>query len=88
MNFVIASDASFIQSQSHSRLWQAIKVEDVPDDLTPFITRTTQDHINGGAFGDVWKCNYNTDGISAVVSPCFRLVYHAPAYADQLITRT
>jgi serine/threonine protein kinase len=43
-------------------------VEDVPDDLTPFITRTTQDHINGGAFGDVWKCNYNTDGISAVVA--------------------
>jgi hypothetical protein len=62
------------------------RVEGLPDDLTPFITRTTQDHTNGGAFGDVWKCNYNTDDISAVVSPCVRLVHHA--LADQLITGT
>lgn len=64
------------------------RVEGLPDDLTPFITRTAQDHINGGAFGDVWKCNYNTDDISAVVSPCVRLVHHALAYTDQLITGT
>ncbi|KAG0696882.1 kinase-like domain-containing protein [Suillus ampliporus] len=43
-------------------------VEDLPDDLTPFITRTTLDQINGGAFGDVWKCNYNADRISALVA--------------------
>ncbi|KAG1848091.1 kinase-like domain-containing protein [Suillus subalutaceus] len=43
--------------------------EDLPDDLTPFITRTTQDHISGGAFGDVWKCNYNANsGISTFVA--------------------
>ncbi|KAG2040479.1 kinase-like domain-containing protein [Suillus americanus] len=40
----------------------------LPNDLTPFITRTTQDHISGGGFGDVWKCNYNADDISAVVA--------------------
>ncbi|KAG1882891.1 kinase-like domain-containing protein [Suillus subluteus] len=44
------------------------RVEDLPDDLTPLITRTTMDHVNGGAFGDVWKCNYNADGISALVA--------------------
>ncbi|KAG1805439.1 kinase-like domain-containing protein [Suillus subaureus] len=33
----------------------------VENDLTPFITRTTQDHVSGGAFGDVWKCNYIVD---------------------------
>ncbi|KAG0696888.1 kinase-like domain-containing protein [Suillus ampliporus] len=43
-------------------------VEDLPDDLTPFITRTTLDHISGGAFGDVWKCNYNAGGVSALVA--------------------
>jgi hypothetical protein len=65
------------------------RLEGLPDDdLTPFITRTTQDHINGGAFGDVWKCKYNTDDISAVVSPCVRLIHHALAYIDQLITGT
>ncbi|KAG1722539.1 kinase-like domain-containing protein [Suillus paluster] len=42
-------------------------VEDLPDDLTPFIIRTTLDHVEGGASGDVWKCNYNADGISAPV---------------------
>ncbi|KAG1797319.1 kinase-like domain-containing protein [Suillus plorans] len=40
----------------------------LPADLTPFITRTTQDHICGGGFGDVWKCNYNANGISAIVA--------------------
>ncbi|KAG1889153.1 kinase-like domain-containing protein [Suillus subluteus] len=42
--------------------------EDLPKDLTPFITRITQDHISGGGFGDVWKCNYNANGTSAVVA--------------------
>jgi hypothetical protein len=28
-------------------------VEGLPDDLTPFITRTTQDYVSGGAFGDI-----------------------------------
>jgi serine/threonine protein kinase len=44
------------------------RAEDLPDDLTPLITRTTVDHVAGGAFGDVWKCNYNADGISAIVA--------------------
>ncbi|KAG0696892.1 kinase-like domain-containing protein [Suillus ampliporus] len=44
-------------------------VEDLPDDLTPFITRTTRDHVGGGGFGDVWRCDYNVNGISALVSP-------------------
>ncbi|KAG0696886.1 kinase-like domain-containing protein [Suillus ampliporus] len=43
-------------------------VGDLPDDLTPFITRTTPDPVNGGSYGDVWKCNYNADGISAHVA--------------------
>ncbi|KAG1718024.1 kinase-like domain-containing protein [Suillus lakei] len=49
--------------------------EDLPDDLTPFITRTTQDHVSGGAFGDVWKCNYHADDISEafVAVKAFRL---------------
>ncbi|KAJ8588967.1 kinase-like protein, partial [Rhizopogon salebrosus TDB-379] len=36
-------------------------IEDLPDDLTPFITRTTLDPTSGGAFGDVWKCDYNAN---------------------------
>jgi hypothetical protein len=44
-------------------------IEDLPDDLTPFITRTTPDPTSGGAYGDVWKCDYNADGISTPVSP-------------------
>ncbi|KAG2357729.1 kinase-like domain-containing protein [Suillus spraguei] len=48
-----------------------VRTEDLPDDLTPFITRTTlYAGVNQGASGDVWKCNYNHNGISAVVSPC------------------
>jgi hypothetical protein len=43
-------------------------LEDLPDDLTPFITRTTLDPTSGGAFGDVWKCDYNANGISTPVS--------------------
>ncbi|KAG1890512.1 kinase-like domain-containing protein [Suillus fuscotomentosus] len=53
-----------------------VRTEDLPDDLTPFITRTALDHIGGGAFGDVWKCNCNHDanGISAFVAvKAFRL---------------
>ncbi|KAG1848055.1 kinase-like domain-containing protein [Suillus subalutaceus] len=45
-----------------------MRAEDLPKDLTSFITRTTQDHVNGGGFGDVWKCNYNANGTSAVVA--------------------
>ncbi|OAX32017.1 kinase-like protein [Rhizopogon vinicolor AM-OR11-026] len=41
---------------------------DLPDDLTPFITRTTVDPISGGAFSDVWKCSYDADGISTLVA--------------------
>ncbi|KAG2144217.1 kinase-like domain-containing protein [Suillus clintonianus] len=45
------------------------RAEDLPDDLTPFITRTIMDHASGGAFGDVWKCNYlNADGKSTLVA--------------------
>lgn len=53
---------------------------DWPDDLTPFITRTTQDPVSGGAFGDVWKCNYNANsGISTSVAvKAFRF----PKYYD------
>ncbi|KAJ8581855.1 kinase-like protein [Rhizopogon salebrosus TDB-379] len=43
-------------------------IEDLPDDLTPFITRTTLDPVSGGGYGDVWKCDYNADGISAPVA--------------------
>ncbi|KAG1733829.1 kinase-like domain-containing protein [Suillus lakei] len=54
-----------------------LEVEDSPDDLTPFITRTTLDHVGGGAFGDVWKCDYNADGISAFVAvKAFRCPEH------------
>ncbi|KAG2049982.1 hypothetical protein BDR06DRAFT_679052 [Suillus hirtellus] len=42
---------------------RGIGKDTLPADLTPFITRTTQDHICGGGFGDVWKCNYNADAI-------------------------
>ncbi|KAG1819127.1 kinase-like domain-containing protein [Suillus subaureus] len=42
------------------------RLEDLLDDLTPFITQITQDHISGGGFGDVWKCNYTANGTSAV----------------------
>jgi len=47
-----------------------VRTEDLPDDLTPFITRETLDPVSGGGFGDVWKCNYNHDanGISALVA--------------------
>lgn len=47
-----------------------VRTEDLPDDLTPFITRTTLDPVGGGGFGDVWKCNCNHDviGISAPVA--------------------
>ncbi|KAG1792982.1 kinase-like domain-containing protein [Suillus plorans] len=51
-----------------------VRTEDLPDDLTPFITRTALDHVGGGAFGDVWKCNYDANGISALVAvKAFRL---------------
>ncbi|KAG2158176.1 kinase-like domain-containing protein [Suillus bovinus] len=50
------------------------RTEDLPDDLTPFITRTSLDPTSGGGFGDVWKCdlNYNhgENSISALVSFC------------------
>ncbi|KAG1781232.1 kinase-like domain-containing protein [Suillus placidus] len=47
-----------------------VRTEDLPDDLTPFITRTTLYPVSGGGFGDVWKCNYNRDanGISDLVA--------------------
>ncbi|OAX34157.1 kinase-like protein [Rhizopogon vinicolor AM-OR11-026] len=46
---------------------------DLSDDLTPFITRTTTDPIGGGGFCDVWKCNYDADGIlTFVVVKAFR----------------
>ncbi|KAG1730744.1 hypothetical protein EDB19DRAFT_1739763 [Suillus lakei] len=45
-----------------------LRAEDLPDDLTPFITRTTQDPVSGGGFGDVWKCNYDAYGTSALVA--------------------
>ncbi|KAG1793584.1 kinase-like domain-containing protein [Suillus variegatus] len=47
-----------------------VRTEDLPDDLTPFITRTTLDPLAGGGFGDVWKCNFNhdTNDISALVA--------------------
>ncbi|KAG1741212.1 kinase-like domain-containing protein [Suillus occidentalis] len=48
--------------------WDDVRTEDLPEDLTPFITRTTLDPIGGGGYGDVWKCNYNheANGISAL----------------------
>src|SRR5437588_11885827 len=52
-------------------------VLDLPDDLTPFITRTTMDPISGGGFGDVWKCTYDADGISTLVSPYVGFIDHA-----------
>ncbi|KIK34492.1 hypothetical protein CY34DRAFT_639381 [Suillus luteus UH-Slu-Lm8-n1] len=56
-----------------------VRTEDLPDDLTPFITRTTLDPVGVGGYGDVWKCNYNheTNGISAIVAvKAFRLLGH------------
>ncbi|OAX34159.1 kinase-like protein [Rhizopogon vinicolor AM-OR11-026] len=51
------------------RLGDIEDTRDLPDDLTPFITRTTMNPISGGAFGDVWKCNYHAaDGISTFVA--------------------
>ncbi|OJA15855.1 hypothetical protein AZE42_11214 [Rhizopogon vesiculosus] len=41
---------------------------DLPDDLTPFITRTTMDPIHAGGFGDVWKCSYDADGTPTPVA--------------------
>ncbi|KAG1727215.1 kinase-like domain-containing protein [Suillus lakei] len=62
---------------NHDLKYDRIKVEDSPDDLTPFITRTTLDHVGGGAFGDVWKCDYNADGISTFVAvKAFRCPEH------------
>ncbi|KAG1764538.1 kinase-like domain-containing protein [Suillus occidentalis] len=46
----------------------SLRAGNLSDDLTPFITRTTQDHISGGGFGDVWKCIYNADGNSSAVA--------------------
>jgi serine/threonine protein kinase len=53
-----------------------VRTEDLPEDLTPFITRETMDPVNGGGFGDVWKCKYNgTNGIFALVAvKAFRLL--------------
>jgi hypothetical protein len=57
------------------------RVEGLPDDLTPFITRTTQDYVSGGAFGDIWKCSYSANSDSSTfVSPCVRCLCHALAY--------
>ncbi|KAG2032696.1 kinase-like domain-containing protein [Suillus americanus] len=53
-----------------------VRTEDLPDDLTPFITRTTLGPVGAGGFGDVWKCDYNHDasGISGPVAvKAFRL---------------
>jgi serine/threonine protein kinase len=61
-------------------------VDDSPHDLTPFITRTTRDHVSGGGFGDVWKCNYNADGLSTVVAiKAFR--YPEQYYDSERINR-
>jgi serine/threonine protein kinase len=53
-------------------------VEGLPDDLTPFITRTTQDYVSGGAFGDIWKCSYsaNSDSSTFVAVKSFRFLEH------------
>ncbi|KAG1730729.1 kinase-like domain-containing protein [Suillus lakei] len=51
-----------------------LKAEDLPDDLTPFITRIIQDRVAVGGYGDVWKCHYDKDDISAFVAvKAFRL---------------
>ncbi|OAX32437.1 kinase-like protein [Rhizopogon vinicolor AM-OR11-026] len=41
---------------------------DLPEDLTPFITRTILDPIGVGGYGDVWKCSYDAGGISTFVA--------------------
>ncbi|OJA15495.1 hypothetical protein AZE42_07635 [Rhizopogon vesiculosus] len=61
-------------------------VLDLPDDLTPFITRTTMDPISGGAFGDVWRCSYNADGISAPVA--VKAFKFSVDYGLKRVTRT
>ncbi|KAG2047851.1 kinase-like protein [Suillus hirtellus] len=56
-----------------------VRTEDLPDDLTPFITRIAMDHVGAGSYGDVWKCNYSDDanGISALVAvKAFKLPEH------------
>ncbi|KAG1898731.1 kinase-like domain-containing protein [Suillus fuscotomentosus] len=55
-----------------------VSMEDLPDDLTPFITRIAMDHVGAGSCGDVWKCNYtNANGISTLVAvKAFRLPEH------------
>ncbi|KAG1886668.1 hypothetical protein F4604DRAFT_1900369 [Suillus subluteus] len=63
-----------------------MRVEDfkLPNDLTPFITRTTQDHItSGGGFGDVWKCNYNANGIAATNQSTPKVAVKAFRYPEQ-----
>src|SRR5882757_9981926 len=50
---------------------------DLPEDLTPFITRTILDPIGVGGYGDVWKCSYDAGGISTFVSPCVGFIDHA-----------
>ncbi|KAG2367137.1 kinase-like domain-containing protein [Suillus spraguei] len=53
-------------------------MEDLSDDLTPFIIQTTQFPLGGGAFGDVWKCNYYaSSGVSTFVAvKVFRFPEH------------
>ncbi|KAG2755027.1 kinase-like protein [Suillus brevipes Sb2] len=45
-----------------------VRTKDLPDDLTPFITRTTPYPVSGGGYGDVWQCNYNRVSESALVA--------------------
>jgi hypothetical protein len=45
--------------------------QDLPEDLTPFITRTNLDPAStDGGFGDVWKCKCKYSANDTFVSPC------------------
>jgi serine/threonine protein kinase len=55
-----------------------VRPQDLPEDLTPFITRTTLDPAStDGGFGDVWKCKckYGANDVSTFVAvKAFRLL--------------
>ena len=66
----------FVELPCVIRVGDIEDARDLPDDLTPFITRITRDPISAGGFGDVWKCSYDADGISTFVSRCVGFIDH------------
>jgi hypothetical protein len=67
----------FVELPCVIRVGDIEDARDLPEDLTPFITRTSFDSVGVGGFGDVWKCSYDAHGISTPVSPCVAFIDHA-----------